>query len=50
MDDLDADVTSQKLVRTVMCVCDSITCPTGGDASLSSLVSELGLGLAEGEL
>lgn len=30
--------------------CDDPTCPTGGDTSLSGLVSELGLALAEGEL
>lgn len=33
-----------------VCVLDDPTCPTGGDTSLSGLVSELGLALAEGEL
>lgn len=32
------------------CVTDDPTCPTGGNTSLSGLVSELGLALAEGEL
>lgn len=33
-----------------VCVCDDLTCPTGGDTTLPGLVLELGLGLAEWEL
>lgn len=33
-----------------VCVCDDLTCPTGGDTTLPRLVLELSLGLAEWEL